>query len=110
MKVYGLKNCDTTRKALKYLREGGAPAEIHDLRADGLSAQKLREWIKILGWETMLNRRGTTWRGLSEAEKENLTQSKAVDLMLKYPALIKRPIVEGKKGPTLGFKDIQSKF
>lgn len=102
MKVYGLKNCDTTRKAVKILREGGEAAEVHDLRIDGLSDKKLREWIKILGWEKMLNRRGTTWRGLSETEKENLTSEKAFDLMRKYPALIKRPIVEDKKGPRIG--------
>lgn len=110
MKVYGLKNCDTTRKALKYLREGGQPAEIHDLRVDGLSAAKLKDWIRILGWEVMLNRRGTTWRGLPDAKKKDLNQESALELMLRYPALIKRPIVEGKKGPTLGLKDIESEF
>ncbi len=103
-KVYGLKNCDSTRNTFKWLIEEGKKAEIHDFRKDGLSAQKLREWIKILGWEAMLNKRGTTWRGLSAADKEGLDAKKAEELMLKHPALIKRPIVESGRSVKIGVK------
>ncbi len=109
IRVYGLKNCDTTRKALRWLREEGKGAEIVDLRADGLPPKTLKKWIDALGWETMLNRRGTTWRGLPESEKKDLTAAQAEALMNKYPALIKRPIIETKGGPVIGFKEEQKK-
>lgn len=110
IRVYGLKNCDSTRKALRFLREDGKTAEIHDVRADGIPPKKLKEWIEVLGWEAMLNKRGTTWRGLSDADKENVTKKSAAELMAKYPALIKRPIIETKKGPVIGLKDAEGKL
>ncbi len=94
IKVYGLKNCDSTRKALKILEESGKPAEIHDLRLDGLPPKLLRAWLKQLGWEAMLNKRGTTWRGLPEEMKEDMDENKAEMLMSDHPSLIKRPILD----------------
>lgn len=91
--VYGLKNCDATRKAVKILEESGTPAQIHDLRLDGLPPELLRKWIVQIGWETMLNKRGTTWRGLPDELKDDMDEAKAEMLMADHPALIKRPIL-----------------
>lgn len=108
IKVYGLKNCDATRKAVKILQESGSPAQIHDLRLDGLPPNLLREWIKELGWETMLNKRGTTWRGLPEEMKGGMDEKKAEMLMSDHPALIKRPIINRDgKGFTVGLKGLK---
>lgn len=104
IKVYGLKNCDTTRKAVKILRENGKTAEIYDLRAEGVPLKHLKEWVRQMGWETMLNRRGTTWRQLPEDRKEALDEAKALKLMQEFPALIKRPVMAGKAGPIVGLK------
>lgn len=105
IKVYGLKNCDSTRKAVKILEESGEPAQIHDLRLDGLPPKLLKTWLKQIGWEAMLNKRGTTWRGLPEEMKEDMDEKKAELLMSDHPALIKRPIVDRDgKGFTVGMK------
>jgi len=107
--IYGLKNCDTCRKARKWLeaRADVSDAALHDLRADGLNAALLARWCEAFGWEALLNRRGTTWRGLSDAEKEGVDEASAAVLMLKHPALIKRPVFEvgeeGADGLVLGF-------
>lgn len=94
IKVYGLKNCDSTRKAVKILKESGEAAEIHDLRLDGLPPKLLRKWIVQLGWEVLLNKRGTTWRGLPDEMKADMNETKAEMLMSDHPALIKRPILD----------------
>ncbi len=94
--VTGLKNCDTCRNAMKWLKAEGIDARLHDLRTDGLEAAALERWVDAVGWETLLNRRGTTWRGLSDADKADVDSAKAKALMLAHPALIKRPVVEAK--------------
>jgi len=104
--VYGLKNCDTCRKALKWLDEEKIPHKFHDVRADGVSASDLARFAKVVGWEKLLNKASTTWRGLSEAEKEPLDEVKALKLMAAHPALIKRPVFDAGKGNIiLGFRD-----
>jgi arsenate reductase (glutaredoxin) len=103
--VYGLKNCDTCRNALKWLKADGIDHTFVDVRADGLSAQDISGWVKAVGWETLLNRRGTTWRKLEESDKENVDQSKAETLMLTHPALIKRPVFVKQDTVIVGFKD-----
>ena len=108
IKVYGLKNCDSTRKAVKLLIENGKQAEIHDLRKDGLPPKLLKEWIKTLGWETLLNKRGTTWRGLPDDVKEDLNDKKVEALLAEHPALIKRPLVDQGDGFTVGLKDLKT--
>ncbi len=90
--LYGLKNCDTCRKTLKALKAQGRAARLHDLRADGLSPELLDGWIAAVGWEALLNRRGTTWRQLDAARRESLDAATARQLMLDHPALIKRPV------------------
>jgi len=109
MRVYGLKNCDTCKKARAWLKGEGVEADFLDVRADGVSEAQIRNWAKEAGWEKLLNRRGTTWRGLPEAEKADVTEAKAVGLMAAHPALIKRPVFETKAGVIVGFgKDAQA--
>ena len=92
MDVYGLKNCDTCRKALKWLQDNGLGHTFHDIRQAGLSEEDIAGWAEKAGWEALLNRCGTTWRGLPEAEREGVDQPGAVRLMAAHPALIKRPV------------------
>mgnify|MGYP001158675542 FL=1 len=102
--IYGLKNCDTCRKALKWLTAEGIAHEFKDLRADGFSDEQLRTWINEVGWESLLNRRGTTWRKLPETDKDGVDEAKAAALMRKQPAMIKRPVFETGSGIVVGFK------
>jgi arsenate reductase len=103
--VYGLKNCDTCRKALKWLKAEGVEHRFHDVRANGVSRADIAGWAAKAGWETLLNRRGTTWRGLPEADKTNVDEAKAVTLMAAHPALIKRPVFEIDGAVAVGFDD-----
>ena len=103
--VYGLKNCDTCRKARKWLTEQGIAHHFHDVRSDGLDATSVSAWAETLGWEKLLNRRGTTWRGLSDADKQDLDLDKAVTLMTVHPALIKRPVFDIAGTYALGFDE-----
>lgn len=103
--VYGLKNCDTCRKAVKALKDAGVEHRFVDVRADGVSAERLGGWAEAAGWEVLLNRRGTTWRGLDEAERGDLDGSRALSLMEAHPALIKRPVIEAGDEVTVGFSD-----
>ena len=105
--IYGLKNCDTCRKALKWLEGEGIEYEFKDIRTNGFTNQQLENWAKVAGWETLLNRRGTTWRRLSDAEKNGVDEEVAKDLMRDQPALIKRPIFETRTGIVVGFKQAE---
>ncbi len=96
MKVYTLKNCDTCKKALKWLDQKNVTYDNHDVRADGVDLALIGPIVEALGWEVALNRRSTTWRGLSDEQKENIDNGKAIALILEHPTLMKRPIfVEG---------------
>ncbi|MPY69393.1 MAG: ArsC family reductase [Alphaproteobacteria bacterium] len=101
--VYGLKNCDTCRKARQWMEAEGIAHRFHDVRADELAESVLAGWAAELGWETLLNRRGTTWRQLPENEKENLDKKRAVALMAAHPALIKRPVFDLGVSRLVGF-------
>ncbi|MFN2348826.1 MAG: ArsC family reductase [Thioalkalivibrio sp.] len=101
--LYGIKNCDTVKKARKWLDEHGVDYRFHDFRADGLEAKQLDAWIRAVGWETLLNRRGTTWRKLAEDVREGIDKQRAAALMLEQPTLIKRPVVEHGKQVIVGF-------
>lgn len=103
--VYGLKNCDTCRKALKWLDAAGVSHRFHDVRADGVSRTEIADWVAQVGWETLLNRRGTTWRALSDADKDGVDAVKAASLMAAHPALIKRPVFEIDGKIAVGFDD-----
>ncbi|WP_417319311.1 ArsC family reductase [Emcibacter sp.] len=90
--VYGIKNCDTIKKALKWLDEKGVNYCFHDYRKDGIEEGWLRDRVKELGWEVLLNRRGTTWRKLPDDIKNSVDGEQAVRLMIEQPAMIKRPL------------------
>jgi arsenate reductase (glutaredoxin) len=105
--VYGIKNCDTCRAARKWLDEEGLAHRFHDFRADGLDSQTLAAWTTSLGWEALLNRRGTTWRNLPEADREDIGPESAVKLMLANPTLIKRPVFDLDGAFVVGFKEAE---
>ncbi|MDH5231708.1 MAG: ArsC family reductase [Gammaproteobacteria bacterium] len=101
--VYGIPNCDTMKKARKWLNHHGIEYQFHDYRKNGLTQAFLKKVIAELGWETMINRRGSTWRKLDEATRESLNQSNAIALMLEQPAIIKRPLIDTGNGFMIGF-------
>jgi arsenate reductase len=101
--LYGLKNCDSCRKAQAWLDQRGQSYRFHDFRAQGLEPALLERLVNEFGWEALLNRRGTTWRGLTEAERADLDRGKALALMLAHPALIKRPILSAGERTLIGF-------
>ncbi|WP_135075717.1 ArsC family reductase [Terasakiella sp. SH-1] len=107
IKFVGLKNCDTCRKAKKWLEAEGFDYEYQDVRADGLNAEDLSVWAGKVGWEALLNRRGTTWRTLDEAQKSDVDEAKAIALMVEHPALMKRPVFQSGDQIILGFKQEQ---
>jgi len=109
IKIYGLKNCDTCRKAVKELTAANLSHQFFDFRKDGLAEEDLNKWMVSAGWEVLLNTRGTTWRGLSDAEKSGIDKAQSTALMLKHPALIKRPVFEIGKEVVIGYKDEQKK-
>ncbi len=95
LRLYGIPNCDTVKKARGWLDGRGVAYAFHDYKKAGIDEASLRRWVGVLGWETVLNRAGTTFRGLPDADKADLDADKAVALMLAQPSMIKRPIVEG---------------
>jgi arsenate reductase (glutaredoxin) len=107
--VYGISNCDTVKKARGWLDGLGLPYDFHDYKKHGADAGKLREWVEARGWETILNRRGPTFRKLPEAERSDLDAGRAVALMREHTSAIKRPIVEYShedgKGLLVGFDE-----
>jgi len=103
--IYGIKNCDTMKKARAWLDAHGVNYHFHDYRQAGIDKAHLARWCEKVGWETLLNRAGTTFRKLPESDKANLDERHAVALMLAQPSLIKRPVLELKGGRILvGFK------
>jgi Spx/MgsR family transcriptional regulator len=101
--VYGIKNCDTMKKAFVWLGAHGVAFAFHDYRKDGIARADLERWSAAVGWEKVLNRAGTTFRKLPEADRANLDCNGAIALMLAQPAMIKRPIIEGAGILELGF-------
>lgn len=100
--IYGLKNCDSCRKAVKLVQEAGAAHRFHDLRGDGLPPARLARWLEAVGWEALVNRRSTTWRGLPEAEKASLDAVGAGPLLARHPTLVKRPVIEAGEAVIVG--------
>lgn len=103
MKVYGIKNCDTMKKAMNWLDENNIAYEFIDYKKAGVAAAGLPDWNRRAGWETLLNRRGLMWKKLSEAERADVGEAKALQLMAQYPALIKRPVLDTGKQLLVGF-------
>lgn len=102
--IYGIKNCDSMKKARAWLDEHGVPYIFHDYKAAGIDKDRLRRWIAKTSWETLLNRSGTTFRKLSDDQKSDLTEQKAIALMLEQPSLIKRPVLEMGDQLLVGFR------
>lgn len=103
--IYGIKNCDTMKKARTWLDSHGVAHDFHDYKVDGIDAATLQGWCATLGWETVLNRAGTTFRKLPEKDREGLTEKKAIALMVAQPSMIKRPILDLGRGKLLaGFR------
>ncbi len=105
VKMYGIKNCDTIKKARAWLEKNGIDYVFHDYRKEGIDQKMLNAWLKSLDWEDLLNRRGTTWRKLPESTRETMNRKAAVNLMLEQPAIIKRPLLETNGELTLGFSE-----
>lgn len=111
MIVYGIKNCNTVKSALDWLKKNKIEFEFHDYKAKGVTPAKLKEWSKQVGWESLVNKRGTTWRQLDENEQAKVTnESAAISLMKEKTSVIKRPLIE-KDGRvvTLGFDEVEYK-
>jgi len=105
MTLYGIKNCDTMKKARAWLDEQEVAYDFHDYKALGIDRAHLDRWIKAVGWEVLLNRAGTTFKKLPDAKKDRLDEGKAIALMLEQPSMIKRPVLELPRGKLLvGFK------
>ncbi|WP_294290718.1 ArsC family reductase [uncultured Sphingomonas sp.] len=102
--LYGIPNCDTVKKARTWLDTHGIAYTFHDYKKLGADREKLAAWAGEVGWEKLLNRAGTTFRKLSDADRADIDQAKAIALMVAQPSLIKRPVVEGAQGLLVGFK------
>ncbi|HEY4123976.1 MAG TPA: ArsC family reductase [Rhizomicrobium sp.] len=102
--IFGIKNCDTMKKARAWLDKRGVEYAFHDYKAEGVSKSDLETWAKMVDWEVLLNRAGTTFRKLPDKNKENVTQKKAIALMLEQPSMIKRPVLDVAGKITVGFK------
>ena len=101
--MYGIKNCDTIRKARKWLEENGVDYQFHDYKKDGLDEALLKQWVAELGWESLVNKRGTTWRKLPDDVRDSMTESSAISVMLENTSIIKRPLLDTGSARTLGF-------
>jgi arsenate reductase len=109
IKIYGIPNCDTMKKARKWLENNNLEYEFHDYKKLGVPEKKLTQWVKKAGWETVLNKRGTTWRKLDDAIKNNIDETSSIQVMLDNPSAIKRPILENGKTLLIGFKEDEYK-
>ena len=102
--LYGIKNCDTMKKAWTWLDQHGVAYDFHDYKKAGIDRPTLEGWVRQLGWEVLLNRAGTTFKKLPDADKQGIDAAKAIDLMLAQPSMIKRPVLDRGGKLTVGFK------
>lgn len=102
--IHGIRNCNTMKKAFAWLDEAGIDYRFHDYKKDGIDQASLKKWSKDVGWETLLNRAGMTFRKLPEADKDGLTEKKAIALMVAKPSMIKRPVLDIDGRRLIGFK------
>lgn len=101
--LYGIKNCDTMKKAMRWLDEHGVEYRFHDYRKDGIDAKQLKSWEQELGWETLLNRRGQLWRKLPQTNRDRIDRASALQVMLDNPGIIKRPLLDTGSLRVIGF-------
>ncbi|MDH5710543.1 MAG: ArsC family reductase [Gammaproteobacteria bacterium] len=107
--MYGIPNCDTIKKARRWLEANAINYEFHDYKKSGVPEKDLNQWIKQIGWETLLNRRGTTWRKLDDATKKNINEASAIKVILDNPSIIKRPVLVNGKTILIGFNEAEYK-
>jgi arsenate reductase len=107
MKLYGIPNCDTVKKARTWLAANGHAFDFHDFKKQGLDQATVAQWLEQLDWETLVNRKGTTWRGLPDERKAQVAdKASALALMLEYPSVVKRPVLQGAGAQLhVGFSD-----
>ena len=105
IKLYGIPNCDTMKKARKWLKDKGVDYQFHDYKKLGSPEKDLKKWVKQLGWEILLNKRGTTWRKLNDDIKENINQKSAIQIMIDNPSIIKRPVLDMDGIYNIGFSE-----
>jgi arsenate reductase len=105
MIVYGIKNCDTVKKACRWLNDNGIAYQFHDFRVDDLDRKTIDDWLKTVAWQDLLNRKSTTWRQLEPAQRDNLNAESAIELMLTSPTIIKRPVLVQTDSVVIGFSD-----
>lgn len=101
--LFGIKNCDTMKKAFNWLSENGVDYEFTDYKKAGVAAAHLADWSQRAGWETLLNKRGLTWKKLTDAERADVNETKAIELMTQHPSLIKRPVLDTGRQLIIGF-------
>jgi len=101
--LYGIKNCDTIKKARKFLDQNNIEYQFHDYRSDGTDTKLISAWVKTHGWETVLNKRGTTWRQLDDKTKTATNENNVAELLAEHPAMIKRPVLVSGKQSLVGF-------
>ena len=104
VKIYGIKACDTMKKARDWLDSRQIGYAFHDYKAAGIERAILERWSDVVGWQVLLNRAGTTFRKLSDAERSDLSEARAIELMLAQPSMIKRPVLEAGDNLIVGFK------
>jgi arsenate reductase len=109
IKLYGIGNCDACRNAIKWLKDHGIEHEFVNIRDAGMDEKKLMSWQKLLGWEALLNKRSLTWRKIPSIDRGNLDSTKARQLILQYPAVMKRPVLDIGTGLVLGFDELAYK-
>ncbi|HHH37959.1 MAG TPA: ArsC family reductase [Sedimenticola sp.] len=105
MDIYGIKNCDTMKKALRWLDGHAVAYRFHDFKKEGLAPEKLLQWVDAVGWERLLNRRGMMWRKLDPATRDNIDRESAIEVMLQTPTIIKRPVLEYDGQVEVGFSE-----
>lgn len=105
--MFGIPNCDTIKKARKWLEENSVEYQFHDYKKEGVDAHLLEEWSEAVGWERLLNRRGTTWRKLADEAKESVNETRAIQLMVENPSMIKRPVLVAGDRITVGFSEAE---
>jgi Spx/MgsR family transcriptional regulator len=103
--LYGIPNCGSVKKARRWLDEHGVTYRFHDFRKDGIDEERLRRWVDDLGWESVLNRKGTTWRAAPDTLKATVDASSAIRFMLEQPSAIKRPVLDSGKARLIGFDE-----
>ena len=103
--VYGIKSCDTCRRAGKFLTEHNIEFQFHDLREDGLDIQMLERWTQRIGWARLLNKQSLTWRKIPEVDRNDMTHDKALAAMIDNPTLVKRPVIESSRFIAVGFSE-----